>query len=1358
MRRENRLIRKKALVLSCLTLFACITTTLAADKPAKTPWKMTFDKINFNVKGYDGWRVGDPPQVALTVRDGVLSMREVGNRGYGVALRYVDYNIEKAPYLQVLFLDGKGKVSVGNASTGGGYFIDSIQGPGLFSVDLQQTSLKEGRKHGKFALSFMNFGPNGSNPGPETKIKLIQMTNKPADQIVVTLTDKQKKDKPGNGFLSVGDILELVLDTSSQYEGITFKFIDTKTGDPIKVNGKTTFPAVCDADRLGVAWSLKLKIDHKSDPKFKTWRIVKGQLRSGNSRVLVVAETKGGKYARIMTPLSYGVDFTPQTGGAPGGVASGKNLKQLLEGKVMLKSDFDDPKKSRWKIVAGDEWSFLRGRFGDLSDSKGPGGFGNWAIAGEPWWVDYKVSADMCEELDGAGSVFLAVRFQDPRNYYALEWKTAGRTDILQLIRCKDGSRYVIAKSENHKLDKFPFNLAVSISGDFLTGYLNGQPVVNGMVGDFNSGPAALGEIGRKVLMDNVKITRIVSSGQRSSFHRDLSFKYALKPRCFLRGQGKIKLPFVLKNSGKKAFKKVIVSLSFQEYDENPNAPAPEPPLVPSLEKVVDSIPPGGSVVIEFPLDTHILKKGIYMLRTKVALPRMGLKRDEVLYFAIARDWNPKRFNYFDWGLQKKKEDIEDYADHGFTMGIAGGRGTPLDWKFKGLPVPESAKPKQRKSGGSKALFSQMDLALMNGIIQGTNLISFIGKHFPPEVYGKDAKGKPTKLMLPYAPSFHEFSVNFATTRVKELGGYPGYLLMDINSETENHNQPDFSKLGLERAQKGFGASPPKQCSNMYGFPYTSVKGFAENGIVPNDNECLRFYTWFWLKGEGWNLLAADMAKAIRKIKPDMVLFHDPADRMPFFRDRNVGLNVWDWTYTTPNALTLPYKLEVLRAMHPKKYDKICNYVQILWKKYVIGDKDLCPSAAMIRLGLLLSASRPVYTVGHWNTNWMRTYANRDRWEGVKEIMDSFCKPLGPVLNSIKKDMPREVAFMLSHTNELFCAKFRGKWRKETLYAAWHEAFLRAGLPVDIVFEEDVIEGKLSKYKYLFLPVCEVTSQAAHDKIVEFSKNGGIVVADHNLGFKVPGVKIMKTSMDHMMYPNWAWMGRKNPSAVNAKQRIEKMWATTDEIREIFAPAIAKLPQADSKWLVVNGRLWNATRYVYAVNDKRSAGAVGRKYGTVLENGEELTASITVPNAANIAAVYDLTAHKEVAISRKGDSITWAKTYAPASAALFALLPRKIEKLELTTSKSVKLGGKFDINLKILDAKGAPIEGVVPIRMTLRDSRGEISEYTDYFAVENGEWSKSGWIAKNDSIGTWHVKIDDLASGKTVTTSFQVDK
>ena len=1317
-------------------------------------WEESFDQLELHENRHDGWgNLKEPPGASLTVKNGILTLRETSDRSYWSIQRYVPYDLREngAPYLHLCLAEGAGKAAIGNASTGGMGFVDGMFGPGLFSVDLRCCKGLSRTKPGAYALSFMVFGPRDRTPGPEVRIDWIRTDSSPSDLVEVTLEDEQKEGEAGFGYVSIGDRLRFDLNTSEQVDAVSFRILVGRTGKPLNIDRRIEFPGVTDPDAKGRVWSASVPVTRASDTTFKTWYEKKGKIVSGCGRTHVVARVKGGAHARLLGRMPYGFDLTAKA-------VSPQTVAELLAGKELLNTNFDTPAPDGWRPVAGENWVRLRGRFGDLSDSPGPENLGVWATNGEAWWDDYRFTAEMAEELDGAGSVFLAVRFQDPANYYALEWQ-ASRKDTLRLVRCKDGNRYTIGESEGHTLNTFPFTLAVAVSGDFLAGYLNGQQVVTGFAGDFEKGGIALGEMGRKVLVDNVHVERLVTRTKRSRFFRDFHFDYALKPRYFLRDTGPLEFPFSVRNTGDAPFERAHVRIEFGDVFDNPvHEGADAAPYFPLVAREIDTLAPGQEMTVHFSIDTRLLKAGEYLLKTQASVPREGLVRDEVVRIGIARNWNPERFNYFTWGLPRTEEALEDYAEHGHTMGIAGGRATPLDWEHGGNPVPESARPERSGPKTEKSSFHQFDLCLKYGILGGTNLQSNHGNFFPPEVYGVNRIGKdekPTRLPLPYAPAFHDFSVNFARTHAKQYGAYPAYRLMNINTETENHNQPDFSPLGLKRVREEFGADIPEGCENMYAFPHTKMPGLADNGVIDDDHPVLRFYRWFWLKGEGFNALAIDMCKAVNEENPDILVFHDPAERMPFVRDRHDGIDPWDWTYTTPNPLTLPFKIEAIRGFAEPGNDHIVNYVQVLWKRWTAGAVDLCPSAAVIRLGLLHSSSRPVYAVGHWNTGWMTRTQNRDRWEAVENLYQTFWKPLGPVLTNLKEDAPREVAFLVSHTNQLFAETFRGTWRVESALSAWHEAFLRAGLPVDVMYEETVAEGGLKRYKALFIPFGEVISRSAHEQIVAFAEAGGRVVADHNLGYTVPNVVSVRNDMDHMVWPQWGWYRLRHGDGVTAAQRVEHMWAAVEEISTLFSEECSRIPTADDPWLVVNERRWRGTRYIYAVNDKRSAGWVGKRWQAILEQGEPLHAGIKAP-AGQVAAVYDLTAQREVNTASIGGNLVWEDDFAPASAKLYALLPQRVERLELVVPETAERGKPFTIVARVLDKSGACVQGLVPIRLTLRDGQGARSEYSDTFAAKDGVVTVNGWIALNDTGGTWSVKVRELATGGVARAHFRV--
>ncbi|MCX5642197.1 MAG: beta-galactosidase trimerization domain-containing protein [Candidatus Omnitrophica bacterium] len=1193
--------------------------------------------------------------------------------------------------------------------------------------------------------------------------------NSATDRIRIQLQDAQTKGQPGFGVASVGDKLLLELNTSTRCKKVVFRLLDTRAGKPIIIDGRTEFPAPYNPDSSGQSWLVTVPVTEASQSDFKTGAPKSKTVPAGIEGIQVVAEVEGGSYSRLVTVPTFGFDLT--VGRTLTAAPVEQTPDALLIGKTLLESDFNQGEDPQWKVVAGNQWTYLRNRFGDTSDSYGPDLLGNWAVAGQEEWTDYNLSADMAEQMDGLGLFTLAVRFQNPRNYYGLEWsvgETAG--NLLRLVRCKDGQRFEIAQADGLVMDKLPLRLGISVSGDYLSGTLNGKTIVSGYAGDFASGPVAIGEKSRMVLADNIKVVQIISPGKKSRFFSDFKVKYTLAPRYFLRDAGIVELPFSVTNTGKEPFAQARLQIAFDAYLsspegidiirlENMDSPSYKSLLAP-LNVDIPRLEPGNSITIKYALDTRLLKQGEYILKIRSNIPGEQSVYNEVIPIGIARNWNPDRFNYFSWGLPDNSNNIEadlkDYAEHGHTMGMAastGGRGTQLDWQNNGNPIPEANRPKSYGPNSNPARFSPLDYCLKYGLIAGVNLQSNHGSFFPDEMHGK-TKNNASQALLPYHPKFYEYSLNLARTYARQYSAYPACRLFNINSETEYELQPDFSELGLARSKRLFGAIPPEGCTDNTGIPGSQVPGLITNGIVDDNHPVARYYHWFWLEGEGWNVIDREMAKVIREVSPDTLVFHDPADRMPFIRDRHDGINPWDWTYTTPGPLNMVYKTEVLRALAKSPNDKIFNSVQVLWKATVLSPQDECPSAAVIRLGLLYSTSRPVYAAGHWNTDWMRNNSNLDRWEAVKDLSESFWKPLGPVITSLQTDAPREVAFLVSSNNQLFRYKNRGSiWSWEAAFAAWNEAFLRAGLPVDIIFEESVAEGKLAKYKAVFIPCGELIGKSAYDQLIAYAKNGGKVVADNTLGYNVPGVTILKSDSAFMDYYRWVFS---SATRLSAPDRAKMMGTVSDEIAGIFAEYRAKLPTADNKQLIVNTRLWEDIPYIFAINDNRSAGTQVGQYGVMLENGEPLTASITLPLSRGSRAVYDLVEHRKVETTNAKQGLRWSKQYAPASGTLFAVLPQEIAGLEVTVpDKPVAAGQAFTITARLLDAGAKPVRGRLPLRLTIRDGQGSVSEYSDVFAFTNGQFKKSGFIARNDMTGTWSVQIDDLASGRSVTKYFQ---
>jgi hypothetical protein len=86
-------------------------------------WSDDFEALELHTNRHDGWGLGNPPQTSMTVKDGIVSVKEIGDRTYSHAQRYIPFDLvtngQGFPFLKMKLAKGPGRMGVSNASTGG---------------------------------------------------------------------------------------------------------------------------------------------------------------------------------------------------------------------------------------------------------------------------------------------------------------------------------------------------------------------------------------------------------------------------------------------------------------------------------------------------------------------------------------------------------------------------------------------------------------------------------------------------------------------------------------------------------------------------------------------------------------------------------------------------------------------------------------------------------------------------------------------------------------------------------------------------------------------------------------------------------------------------------------------------------------------------------------------------------------------------------------------------------------------------------------------------------------------------------------------------------------------------------------
>jgi hypothetical protein len=175
-------------------------------------------------------------------------------------------------------------------------------------------------------------------------------------------------------------------------------------------------------------------------------------------------------------------------------------------------------------------------------------------------------------------------------------------------------------------------------------------------------------------------------------------------------------------------------------------------------------------------------------------------------------------------------------------------------------------------------------------------------------------------------------------------------------------------------------------------------------------------------------------------------------------------------------------------------------------------------------------------------------------------------------------------------------------------------------------------------------------------------------------------------------------------------------------------------------------RRYRDTDYVFLVNDRREFGRYVGQHGLVMENGLPSRATLTVDRPAGFA--YDLTASRPVPLRAEQGKLTADVELGPCDGRLLMVTPRAIESVEVQGPAAVDPGQEARLTIEVLDSAGKPVEAVVPMEVSIRDTEGRPCEWSGYYAAVGGRLTLVLQPASNDVPGVWTIEARELASGR----------
>lgn len=732
------------------------------------------------------------------------------------------------------------------------------------------------------------------------------------------------------------------------------------------------------------------------------------------------------------------------------------------------------------------------------------------------------------------------------------------------------------------------------------------------------------------------------------------------------------------------------------------------------------TLPASGEKILTIPFDPEAFPAGLWDLEIYA-----GNKAGDVVRLALPLrivEKESRQLPYMSWNAFDK-EIQHDAWEHGFTMIKA--------WSSE-MRAPS---------------LEDLDIALFNGLRHGghfgSTTYNYLRYKTPPQAaYVKHADGSVSDKINHFYKDYIEFSAQTAADKVKPVANHPGMSNLLLNTEKKEGPLPyNSDTLAAARA-----AGALKSNENIpQGFDKGDVPSLDLNhssverpsrGLISDDNIHYRFFKWWKAEG-GYQPVHTAIYNAVKAIAPQVDI------TVEFAQKHSDYLEFWFRTVNDAENDPVFYNGHLTDMIYSAR--KFGHKISALFQ-FVSSESPY--SADLFRESAWIILSRNPERMGHWGANRgfkndkeaMNKYAEQ-RAE-LKRLHHEVFQPLFPLLRTLER--PRHnVAFLKSEANWLYHGKDAGKimhdWRSSVFFKYRERALTLAGVAWEPVHDDDVFNGALSQYEAVVVLHTKVLPRGVYDRLKQFVANGGKLFVDKKFESSfdpIPGMIVMNPDFSLIDTASRWWATEADD------QIIEDYRRAGDHIRSHFNNnGVYAYARADSSSVVVNWLEGGDGKYVFVVNDLRTD-------STQHARGIAQTVPLRLRESRDVH-ITDVLTGESIAWERvNGQEIIINLPVGPADGRLLAVLPRKVEAIELNIPASLSPGQKVTISGKLVSG-GAPVPTDRLVYVQLKDRNGLLNA-GGYYAVENGVINLPMTVPYSTD-GALSVTIADIASSVTKT-------
>ena len=608
-------------------------------------------------------------------------------------------------------------------------------------------------------------------------------------------------------------------------------------------------------------------------------------------------------------------------------------------------------------------------------------------------------------------------------------------------------------------------------------------------------------------------------------------------------------------------------------------------------------------------------------------------------------------------------------------------------------------------------------------------------------------------------PAFVETVRKAIGLQTKAHADHPALIGSLVDSEMRGHVTPSFTPEMAAAYKAHSGRGIPEGTNGRNPVPWTEIRDFPADRIVPDDYPLLDFYRWQWTKGDGWADWLDAAAKSFRDAmggRPVVTMFDPTLRCLPQWR--NIGPEITHlshWTYPYPEPYRVAYNIAELQATARGILgQRILATVQAISYRSVIAPIGVHPENEPEWSRRYPKAKYPTTppdvlqeAVWHvfscqvdglgfhgWDALCPRSgidpsthegylMTNPETFERIGRMFAEVGEPLGPLFRAVP-ERPSPVAVL-----ESCAAQVLGAHITYSPHHHFADVMLIAdtvNLSPYVIYEDEIKARGIPDFvKVMVLPKCEVLTRTSYEAIREFQRRGGRLVADDLL---VPALKPDATFASieaEARNMQGDFDDGKVRKAMDSVLRDRSVKAAAEKLRA--ACQVENYADSDKIDILVHARTSGDADYVFAINDRRGIGDYVGPWRRLLEKG--LPNAGTVSVAREAGAVYDLVKHSPVPFTVKDGKTFIPVDYTTNDGRVFLVASRPLGELQVSVDGTTVRVASSDRDV------------MIPIRV---DGFGKKPFYG---VVKDGSWSHEFPAAPCSE-----VKVTSLVTGGTVVT------